>query len=279
MYTRANSAKMQSGSTDFSTNRVYRGIKAFFSRSFFMLIISKFQSYVQLSKPCPSSDKYISFFGRKYLNVTRYARGEIVNGSRAFINGSVVSTENQAASSRSDQMTVRSSPRYNDIFSPNPRTISGTFLRLSSSPSLFLLFLRTIRHRSLSCVAVVEQEETDWHSVDDAAHIDEGSLLLLLSPPAVLLLERGPGFASHFFRASRSSIFEPQSRRPLPDRSDRCGNNYRRTLTRALSRNKSKNHVKFRCSVMTFDHATEKGLCSRSSPSDDSTIVCVVRRW
>lgn len=36
----------------------------------------------------------------------------------------------------------------------------------------------------------VEQEETDWHSVDDGAHIDEGSLLLLLSPPAVLLLER-----------------------------------------------------------------------------------------
>lgn len=29
--------------------------------------------------------------------------------------------------------------------------------------------------------------------------------------------------------------------------------------SRALSRNKSKNHVKFRCSVMTFDHATEKG--------------------
>jgi len=68
---------------------------------------------------------------------------------------------------------------------------------------------------------------------DDGAHIDEGSLLLLLSPPAVLLLERGPGFASHFFRASRSSIFEPQPRRPLPDRSDRCGNNYRRTLTRS----------------------------------------------
>lgn len=101
----------------------------------------------------------------------------------------------------------------------------------SSLSSLFLLFLRTIRHRSLSCVAVVEQEETDWHSVDDGAYIDEGSLLLLLSPPAVLLLERGPGFASHFFRASRSSIFEPQPRRPLPDRSDRCGNNYRRTLT------------------------------------------------
>lgn len=48
--------------------------------------------------------------------------------------------------------------------------------------------------------------------------------------------------------------------------------------SRALSRNKSKNHVKFRCSVMTFDHATEKGLCSRCSPSD-ATIVCVIRRW
>lgn len=129
-------------------------------------------------------------------------------------------------------MTARFS-WYNDIFSPNPRTISGTFLHLFTSPSLFLLLLRTIRHRSLSCVAVVEQEETDWHSVDDGAHIDEGSLLLLLSPPAVLLLERGPGFASHFFQASRSSIFELQPRRPLPDRSDRCGNNYRRTLTRS----------------------------------------------
>lgn len=162
------------------------------------------------------------------------------------------------------QMTVRSSSRYNDIFSPEPED-NLRYVPLPPSlhlhpptSSLFLLFLRTIRHRSLSCVAVVvEQEETDWHSVDDGAHIDEGSLLLLLSPPAVLLLERGPGFASHFFRASRSSIFEPQPRRPLPDRSDRCGNNYRRTL--ALSRNKSKNHVKFRCSVMTFDHATEKG--------------------
>lgn len=108
-------------------------------------------------------------------------------------------------------MTARFS-WYNDIFSPNPRTISGTFLHLFTSPSLFLLLLRTIRHRSLSCVAVVEQEETDWHSVDDGAHIDEGSLLLLLSPPAVLLLERGPGFASHFFQASRSSIFELQPR-------------------------------------------------------------------
>lgn len=49
--------------------------------------------------------------------------------------------------------------------------------------------------------------------------------------------------------------------------------------SRALSRNKSKNHVKFRCSVMTFDHATEKGLCSRCSPSDDSMIVCVVRLY
>lgn len=177
------------------------------------------------------ADIYPSF-ARKYSSITRYTRGQTVNGSRAFINGSVVSTENQPASSRSGQMTARFS-WYNDIFSPNPRTISGTFLHLFTSPSLFLLLLRTIRHRSLSCVAVVEQEETDWHSVDDGAHIDEGSLLLLLSPPAVLLLERGPGFASHFFQASRSSIFELQPRRPLPDRSDRCGNNYRRTLTRS----------------------------------------------
>lgn len=44
---------------------------------------------------------YISFFAQKYSNISKYARGQIVNGSRVFINGSVVSTENQPASSRS----------------------------------------------------------------------------------------------------------------------------------------------------------------------------------
>lgn len=115
------------------------------------------------------------------------------------------------------QMTVRSPPsRYNDIFFlPNPRTISGTFLSLSlprhplllllllrpPTSSLFLLFLRTIRHRSLSCVAVVvEQEETDWHSVDDGAHIDGGVPSSSSFPTGtVLLLERGPRFRVSFF--------------------------------------------------------------------------------
>lgn len=82
---------------------------------------------------------YYPSFARKYSNITRYARGQTVNGSRAFINGSVVSTENQPASSRSGQMTARFS-WYNDIFFLLTRGQSQVRFSISSPRPLYFSF-------------------------------------------------------------------------------------------------------------------------------------------
>jgi len=68
-----------------------------------------------------------------------------------------------------------------------------------SSVSLFLVFLRTIRHRSLSCVAVVEQEETDWHSVRRRGTYRRGVPSSSSFPTGSAIARKRPRFRVSFF--------------------------------------------------------------------------------
>lgn len=81
----------------------------------------------------------LSLHGNTRTHHEARARGQIINGSRAFINGSVVSTENQPASSRSGQMTARSS-WYNDIFFLLTRGQSQVSFSISSPRPLYFSF-------------------------------------------------------------------------------------------------------------------------------------------
>lgn len=122
-------------------------------------------------------------------------------------------------------MTIRSFEHNDTFFHPKPRTITGTLVLP------FTLFISPSSTNHTSSKPFVfssnKRKPTGIQSTTNA-HIDEALLLPLL------LLQRycskGPGFASHFFLPSRSSIFEPRPRWSLPGPSDRCGNNYRRTV-------------------------------------------------
>lgn len=134
-------------------------------------------------------------------------------------------------------MTIRSLEHNDTFFSSRPRTITGTLV----PPFTLFISPSSTNHTSSKPFVFSSnkrkptgiQSTTNAH-IDEAPAVPRSSTHPLAFLPLLLLLQcycsKGPGFASHFFLPSRSSIFEPRPCWSLPSRSDRCGNNYRRTV-------------------------------------------------